>query len=108
MEFQVEKHVLLRVLPAKGIKRVGLRGKLSRTLARIRHIFWMSPLFELREDVSFEEAPIRILAREDKKLRNQVVPYVKVQWCNHEERESTWELELEMRECFPDLFGIER
>ncbi len=44
---------------------------------------------ELREDLSFEETPIRILARENKNLRNRTIPYVKVQWSNHEEREAS-------------------
>ncbi len=51
------------------------------------------PAIELGEDLSFEETPVRILARENKKLRNRVIPCVKVQWSNHEEREATWELE---------------
>ncbi len=48
---------------------------------------------ELREDLSSDETTVQISAREDKKLRNRIIPYVKVLWSNHEEREPTWELE---------------
>nr|CAD1823553.1 unnamed protein product [Ananas comosus var. bracteatus] len=41
------------------------------------HVLNATPL-ELREDLSFEEQPVRILAREVKRLRNREIPYVKV------------------------------
>nr|CAD1825883.1 unnamed protein product [Ananas comosus var. bracteatus] len=44
-------------------------GEFSLTLACV---------VELREDLSFEEQPVKILAREAKKLRNRDIPYVKV------------------------------
>nr|CAD1842599.1 unnamed protein product [Ananas comosus var. bracteatus] len=61
----------------------------------------------LREDLSFEEQPVRILAREVRKLRNQDIPYVKVLWSNHDEREATWELESALQERYPHLFQME-
>ncbi len=116
LEFQVGEHVLLRVSPSKGIKRFGLRGKLSprfvgpfkilervgpvayrlvlpSNLDRVHNIFHVSMLrkyladpshildattIEHREDLSFEETPIRILARENKNLRNRTIPYMKL------------------------------
>nr|CAD1835022.1 unnamed protein product [Ananas comosus var. bracteatus] len=56
---------------------------------------------ELREDLSFEEQPVKVLAREVKKLRNRDIPYVKVLWSNHGEREATWELESALQERYP-------
>nr|CAD1821630.1 unnamed protein product [Ananas comosus var. bracteatus] len=41
------------------------------------HVLDATPM-ELRDDLSFEEQPVRILAREVKKLRNRDIPYVKV------------------------------
>nr|CAD1840532.1 unnamed protein product [Ananas comosus var. bracteatus] len=61
---------------------------------------------ELQEDLSFEEQPVKILAREVKKLRNRDIPYVKVLWNNHGEREATWELESALQECYPRLFQV--
>ncbi len=47
---------------------------------------------------------MRILACETKKLRNRVIPYVKIQWSHHEEREATWEPKAEMKIFHPFLF----
>ena len=38
---------------------------------------------EIQSDLSYEEEPIRILAREVKELRNRRVPLVKVLWLKH-------------------------
>ncbi|XP_062112747.1 uncharacterized protein LOC133823910 [Humulus lupulus] len=46
----------------------------------------------LQENVTYEEQPIIILARELKVLRNREIPVVKVLWQNKED-EATWELE---------------
>nr|CAD1827483.1 unnamed protein product [Ananas comosus var. bracteatus] len=143
LEFQVGEHVLLKVSPSRGIKRFGLRNKLSPlfvgpfeilecvglvayrlalppSLAQVHNVFHMSMLrkyfsdpshvinpttIQLREDLNYDEAPLRILACEVKQLHNRSIPYVKVQWNNHEEREATWELESSMRERYPQLFA---
>nr|CAD1834512.1 unnamed protein product [Ananas comosus var. bracteatus] len=70
------------------------------------HVLDATPV-ELRDDLSFEEQPVRILAREVRKLRNRDIPYVKVLWSNHGEREATWELESALRERYPHLFQME-
>nr|CAD1820567.1 unnamed protein product [Ananas comosus var. bracteatus] len=129
LEFQIGEHVFLKVSPTKGIRRFGIRGKLSPryigpyeilervgpvayrlalppNLSGVQNVFHVSvfrkyihdpahvldatPL-ELRDDLSFDEQPLRILDREVKRLRNREIPYVKVLWSNHEEREATWE-----------------
>ena len=58
----------------------------------------------IQEDVSMEDRPRRILCREDKVLRNKVIPLVKVLWTHHGAKEATWEREDQMREQYPDLF----
>nr|CAD1832699.1 unnamed protein product [Ananas comosus var. bracteatus] len=70
------------------------------------HVLDATPL-ELRDDLSFEEQPLRIVAHEVKRLRNREIPYVKVLWSNHDEREATWELESALRERYPHLFQME-
>ena len=48
---------------------------------------------ELRPDLTYEEEPIEILAREVKELRKNRIPLVKVLWRNHKIEEATWESE---------------
>ncbi|CAM8951146.1 unnamed protein product [Rhodiola kirilowii] len=42
-----------------------------------------------KKDLSYIEHPVKIVVRKDQKLRCRVIPYVKVQWSNHFEREAT-------------------
>nr|CAD1822944.1 unnamed protein product [Ananas comosus var. bracteatus] len=145
LEFQVGDHVFLKVSPTGGIRRFGIRDKLSPRFIRpyeilervgpvayrlalppnlsgVHNVFHVSVLrkyifdpthvldatpLELREDLSFEELPVRILTREVRKLRNRDIPYVKVLWSNHGERKATWELESALQERYPHLFQIE-
>ncbi len=59
---------------------------------------------ELSDNMSYEGRRMRILARETKELCDLVIPYVKIEWSHHEEREATWEPEDEMRIFHPYLF----
>ena len=59
---------------------------------------------EFQPDGTFEEFPMRILATDQKRLRNKVIPLVKVLWARHGTEEETWELESEMRRSYPHLF----
>ncbi|VFQ73765.1 unnamed protein product [Cuscuta campestris] len=58
----------------------------------------------LDENLTYEEKPVQILAREVKELRNKRVPLVKVLWRNHAVEEATWETEESMRVQYPHLF----
>ncbi|KAL5566261.1 hypothetical protein UlMin_029425 [Ulmus minor] len=60
---------------------------------------------DLRQDLTFEELPVKILDREEKELRRKKIRLVKVLWKNHEVEEATWEREDEMRAKYPHLFG---
>ncbi|KAG8473070.1 hypothetical protein CXB51_034991 [Gossypium anomalum] len=65
----------------------------------------ISPIeIELRPDMTYEEEPIKILAREVKQLRNKSVALVNVLWQKHGVEETTWELEETMRNQYPHLF----
>ncbi|KAK5794127.1 hypothetical protein PVK06_035332 [Gossypium arboreum] len=67
------------------------------------HIINLSEV-EIQSDLSYEEEPIRILAREVKELRNKKIPLVKVLWHKHGVEEATWELEDSMKDRYPNLF----
>ncbi|KAF5474738.1 hypothetical protein F2P56_006609 [Juglans regia] len=67
------------------------------------HVLEYEPL-QIRDDLSYEEVPVRILAQKAQVLRRRTIPMVKVLWSHHNEREATWEHEEDMREKYPDLF----
>ena len=60
---------------------------------------------DLRSDLTYEEEPIEILAREVKDLRKKRIPLVKVLWRNHKTEEATWESEEDMRQQYLQLFN---
>ncbi|XP_059302312.1 uncharacterized protein LOC132054286 [Lycium ferocissimum] len=59
---------------------------------------------DVRPDLTYEEEPIQILAREIQELKNKKIPLVKVLRRNHSGKEATWEREKEMRIQYPHLF----
>ncbi len=52
------------------------------------HVIDFTPL-GTSEDLGYRELPLRILAREVRELCNRAIPYMKVLWSNHDEREAT-------------------
>nr|CAD1833852.1 unnamed protein product [Ananas comosus var. bracteatus] len=92
--------------PYEVLERVGpiaYRLALPPNLSGVHNVFYVSvlrkyihdpahvldaTLLELREDLSFEEQPVKILAHEVKKLRNRDIPYVKILWSNNGEQEA--------------------
>ncbi|TYJ99748.1 putative 3-hydroxyisobutyrate dehydrogenase-like 3 [Cucumis melo var. makuwa] len=59
---------------------------------------------QISENLSYEEQPVDILAREVKKLRSREISLVQVLWRNHGVEEATWEREEDMRAQHPKLF----
>ena len=57
-----------------------------------------SEIIELRSDLTYEEEPVEILAREVKELRNKRIPLVKVLWKDHKTEEAMWESEETMHQ----------
>ena len=51
----------------------------------------------MKDDLSYEEEPVAIIARETKVLRNKTIPLVKMLWKYHGSEEATWEREEDMR-----------
>ena len=48
---------------------------------------------------------MRIIDTKEKVLRNKIIRLVKVLWQHHGVEEATWELKLEIREKYPQLFA---
>ncbi|TYK29810.1 pol protein [Cucumis melo var. makuwa] len=67
------------------------------------HVVDSEPL-QISENLTYEEHPVEILAREVKMLRNRGISLVKVLWRNHGVEEATWEREEDMRAQYPELF----
>ena len=111
------------IRPYEVIEKVGpvaYRLALPPELEKIHSVFHVSMLrryrsdpshvvssktIELRPDLTYEEEPVEILAREVKELRNKKIPLVKVLWRNHKIEEVTWESEETMRHQYPQLFN---
>jgi hypothetical protein len=142
LEFEVGNHVFLKVSPWKGMKRFGIKGKLSPkyigpfeilerigtcayrlalppNLDRVHNVFHVSQLRkyvsdpshilpdvanEVQPDLTFEQVPVSILDRQEKRLRNKVVLMVKILWRSSLVEEETWETESSMRERHLFLF----
>jgi hypothetical protein len=62
----------------------------------------------IEEDVTYEEEPIEIQDRSEKKIRNKTIKLVRVLWKNRGARETTWEREETMKMKYPHLFETER
>ncbi|GJT00608.1 putative nucleotidyltransferase, ribonuclease H [Tanacetum coccineum] len=142
LEFQVGDRVFLKVSPFRGVKRFGIKGKLSPRfigpfeilerigevsyrlalppqLSHVHDVFHVSflrgyhyhllhvasyPFDQIQPDMSLSEEPESILDRQERVMRNKVIPFVKILWKNHLEREATWETEESMRASYPHFF----
>ncbi|KAA0058931.1 pol protein [Cucumis melo var. makuwa] len=76
---------------------------LRKYVADPTHIIDFGPL-QINENLSYEEQPVEILAREVKMVHNRGTTLVKVLWRNHEVEEATWERGDDMRAQYPALF----
>jgi hypothetical protein len=64
-------------------------------------------LLDLQDTLEYAEYPERILDRAVKDTRRTTIPFCKVLWSNHTEREATWEKEADLRKEYPHLFAKE-
>jgi hypothetical protein len=60
---------------------------------------------DAKEDLSYQEYPIKILETSEKITRNKKIKMCKVQWSHHTEEEATWEREEEVKAKFPSFFS---
>jgi hypothetical protein len=65
------------------------------------------PMVDLdsKEDLSYQEYPIKILETSERVTRNKRIKMCKVQWSHHTEKEATWEREEELKAEFPSFFS---
>jgi hypothetical protein len=133
LEFKDGNHVYLRVSPTKGVKRIGVKGKLAilekcetvayklnlpPLLARVHDIFHMSQLKKclkapmdivlsevtlLEADLSYREHPINVLDQKDRVMRHKTIKFFNIQWSNLSEEEATWKSEDFLRSRHPDF-----
>ena len=107
--------------PFEILERIGMvayRIALPPKLSGIHNVFHVSMLrkfipdpdqvVELRpirfdKDLTYAEYPLKIIDTQVRKLRNQEIRFLKIQWSRHSEAEATWELESEMRNYFPHI-----
>ncbi|XP_075504527.1 uncharacterized protein LOC142541967 [Primulina tabacum] len=71
------------------------------------HILEVAPVLlddNLNEELNYEKVHIHIVDTKEQVLRHRTIPYVKIQWSNHTEWESTWEPEEKMRTLYTYLF----
>ncbi|XP_075489706.1 uncharacterized protein LOC142528550 [Primulina tabacum] len=67
-------------------------SQLRKYISDPSHVLEAEPLMiesNLGEELKYEEVAIRIVDTKDQVLRRRIIPYVKVQWSNHTEREAT-------------------
>ena len=61
---------------------------LRKYISDLNHVIDVAPL-QLKEDLSYDEKPVKIVDHKEQVLRRRIIPYVKIQWRNHSEREAT-------------------
>jgi hypothetical protein len=62
--------------------------------------------FNAKEDLSYQEYPVKILETTERVTRNRRIRMRKVHWSHHTEEEATWDREEELKAEFPSSFLI--
>jgi hypothetical protein len=60
---------------------------------------------DAKDDLSYQEYPVKILETSERVTRNKKIKMCKVQWSHHTEEEATWERKEEMKTEFPSFFS---
>jgi hypothetical protein len=58
-----------------------------------------------KEDLSYQEYPVKILETSERVMRNKRIKMCKVQWSHHTEEEATWKRVEELKAEFPNFFS---
>jgi hypothetical protein len=62
---------------------------------------------DAKEDLSYQEHPVKILETSERVTRNKRIKICRVQWSHHTEEEATWEREEELKAEFPSFIHPE-
>jgi hypothetical protein len=99
---------------------VAYQLELPPQLSDMHHVFHVSQLkkclcvpleqipmedLDAKEDLSYQEHPVRILETSKRVMRNKRIKMCKVQWSHHTEDEATGEREEELKAKFPSFFS---
>jgi hypothetical protein len=88
-----------------GVQNVFHVSALRKYVADPSHVL-EAEMIPLRENLSYEEVPMRIIEKKENELRRRRIPMVKVMWSNHQlPEEASWEQEETMRDKYPYLFA---
>ncbi|WMV54666.1 hypothetical protein MTR67_048051 [Solanum verrucosum] len=109
MAFQAGEQVLLKFSPIKGVIRFGKKAKLSPRYIGpfeiIDCVGLMAYRLVLPPSLSgfhpvfhYEEESVAILDRDIRKLRNEDMKSMKVQWKHHPVDEATWKTDKDVRD----------
>jgi hypothetical protein len=60
---------------------------------------------DAKEDISYQEYPVKILETFEAVTQNKKIKMCKVQWSHHTEEEATWEREDELKAEFASFFS---
>jgi hypothetical protein len=60
---------------------------------------------DAKEDLFYQEYPVKILETSERITRNKKNKMCKVQWSHHPEEEATWEREEELQAALPSFFS---
>jgi hypothetical protein len=60
---------------------------------------------DAKDDLSYQEYPIKILKTSKRVTRNKKIKMCNVQWSHHIEEEATWEREEELKAEFPCFYS---
>jgi hypothetical protein len=98
---------------------VAYQLELPESLAGVHDVFHVSQLkkclrvpeeqilleeLTVKEDLTYEEFPVKILETAEKVTRSRTIKMCKVQWNRYTEGEATWEREEDLRKTYPQLF----
>jgi hypothetical protein len=108
---------LFKILEKRG--EVAYQLKLSSQLSNVHDVFHVSQLkkcmrvpeeqlsmedLDAKEDLSYQEYPVKILETSERITQNKRIKMCKVQWSHHTKEEATWEREEELKAEFPSFF----
>jgi hypothetical protein len=79
-------------------------SQLKKCLRVPEELFPMKDL-NAKEDLSYQEYPVKILETSKRVTRNKRIKMCKVQWSHHTEEKATWEREEELKAEFPSFFS---